>query len=89
MCDDIGDSAKWPNVVGDSHVLNIQHTSPHLRATHCVATNCAGSAKTKIVTHEIKGNSVNGHNIVGDSHAPIYNINPHLRATHSVTTNRY
>ena len=64
----------------DSHVpnLNIQHTSPHLRATHCVATNCVGSEKTKIVTHGTKGSNENGHNIVGDSHAPIY---------HSMTTN--
>ena len=74
MCEYTGNSVKWPNVVGDSHMPNpnTTYTSPHLRATHCVTTNCVGSAKSKVVPNESKGNSVTGPNVVGDSHVSEY-----------------
>ena len=91
------------NVVGDSHLPDEQEescdcdtsetaqskTTPHLRATHCVSTNCVVSSKTKVMPQEAKKNSVNVFNVVEDSFVTNPNIThplPHLRATHCVTS---
>ena len=93
----------WRNVVGDSHLPDQQEESgdsvtsettqskitSHLRATHCVSTNCVVSTKTKVVPQEAKKNSVNRFNVVEDSFATNPNIThtlPHLRATHCVVS---
>ena len=89
-----------PNDVGDSHLPDQQEESgdsettqskitSHLRATHCVSTNCVVSTKTKVVPQEAKKNSVNRFNVVEDSFATNPNIThtlPHLRATHCVVS---
>ena len=92
-----------PNDVGDSHLPDQQEESsdsdtsettqskitPHLRATHCVSTNCVVSSKAKVVPQEAKKNSVNMFNVVEDSFATNPNIThtlPHLRATHCVAS---
>ena len=86
MCKHSENSVIWHNKVGDSHAPNPNFTYilTHLRATHCVTANYVKCAKTEDVPHEFKENGINGHNIVGDSHAPIYDITPHLKATNCV-----
>ena len=89
-----------PNDVGDSHLPDQQEESgdsettqskitSHLRATHCVSTNCVVSTKTKVVPQKAKKNSVNMFNVVEDSFVTNPNIThtlPHLRATHCVVS---